>query len=90
MTINILQGVRRAKCNILAEHVDIDDISEWVFAREFLKNNGREQMSEAHRFSEKGKKKMLEEVLITQEQVITKLGCLQADSYRNRWKQHSD
>lgn len=57
MTINILQGVRRAKCNILAEHVDIDDISEWVFAREFLKNNGREQMSEAHRFSEKGKKK---------------------------------
>lgn len=56
MTINILQGVRRAKCNILAEHVDIDDISEWVFAREFLKNNGREQMSEAHRFSEKGKK----------------------------------
>jgi len=40
----------------LAEHTDIDNISEWVFAWEFIKNNGREQMSEAHRFSEKGKK----------------------------------
>lgn len=27
---------------------------------------------------------------ITQEQVITKLECLQAGSYKNRWKQYSD
>jgi len=32
MKVSTLQAVRHAKCNILTELVDIDNISEWVFA----------------------------------------------------------
>lgn len=32
MKVSTLQAVRHAKCNILTEQVDIDNISEWVFA----------------------------------------------------------
>lgn len=56
MTVNTFQGVRHAECNILTEQVDIDNISECVFAWEFIKDNCGEQMSEAHRFSEKGRR----------------------------------
>ena len=50
MKVSTLQAVRHAKCSILTEQVDTDNISEWIFAWEFIKDNGGEQMSEAYRF----------------------------------------